>query len=129
SALTSCLADLSKHIGSLQEEIDSLRADKNELVKQQAQQAVAERHGYIALNKVEQLEVENDHLSRQINELKAQLYMSSALEVAEPKKSKSLGARVAWPQPEEDPPKSQASIAKKVNFDQVVPRPEFTDER
>jgi hypothetical protein len=42
---------------------------------------------------VEQLEVENDHLSRQINELKAQLYMSSALEVAEPKKSKSLGAR------------------------------------
>ena len=43
-----CLADLSKHIGSLQEEIDSLRADKNELVKQQAQQAVAERHGYIA---------------------------------------------------------------------------------
>ena len=42
---------------------------------------------------MEQLEVENDHLSRQINELKAQLYMSSALEVAEPKKLKSLGAR------------------------------------
>jgi len=129
SALTSCLADLSKHIGSLQEEIDSLRADKNELVKQQAQRAVAERHGYIALNKVEQLEVENDHLSRQINELKAQLYMSSAFEVAEPKKSKSSGARVAWPCPDEDPTKSQASVTKKVNFDQVVPRPEFTDER
>ena len=50
-------------------------------------------HSAQALNKVEQLEVENDHLSRQINELKAQLYMSSAFEAAEPKKSKSSGAR------------------------------------
>eukprot|EP00913_Durusdinium_trenchii_P019677 g18498.t1 len=79
------------------------------------------------MSKVEQLELENDQLSRQINELKAQIYMSSALEETKlPKK-----ARFAWPAKEDQDLglSPQAREKKSVNFDEVVPRPEYIEER
>ena len=61
-----------------------------------------------ALSKVEQLEVENETLNRQIDELKAALYMTCALEEA-PK------PRAAWSLNE---PLSKET--KRVNFDEAA---------
>ncbi|CAK9047987.1 Fibronectin type-III domain-containing protein 3a, partial [Durusdinium trenchii] len=111
------------------DEVERLRADNRTLKLEQA------------MSKVEQLELENDQLSRQINELKAaQIYMSSALEETKlPKKARRLASEAIRKTkilvyPHRRMIAVMAREKKSVNFDEVrsvlvVPRPEYIEER
>eukprot|EP00439_Symbiodinium_sp_Y106_P061215 s2696_g9.t1 len=120
--------DLKRHFLSLRQEMDALKAD-NDALKQSSHPPKGKAND---TNKLEQLELENEVLNEQINELKAQLYMSSAM--GDDEWFKNSATRMAWLAGADSGSNGISTIfrkesPKKVSFSQVVPKPEEQDER
>jgi len=108
--------------------MDALKAD-NDALKQSSHPPKGKAND---TNKLEQLELENEVLNEQINELKAQLYMSSAM--GDDEWFKNSATRMAWLAGADSGSNGISTIfrkesPKKVSFSQVVPKPEEQDER